>query len=165
MKSFCIKTNSNQKKNFLLQELEQMQINEFYISFYEFKIFKNIIIHYKGKDLINFQKELSEKIANTVVKFYDEELLNRIIRKNYFYLEEDEQNVIKRISYKILISNQDNDNFSKEILRELIYDYINDNKKMILDGFVNFRIKEYIETLDYIVELAVISYLNFIDLR
>ena len=31
---------------------------------------------------------------------------------------------------------------------------------MILEGFINFRIKEYIETLDYIVELAVTSYLN-----
>lgn len=165
MKSFCIKTNSNQKKNFLLKELEKMQVNEFYISCYEFKIFKNIIIHYTGEDTIFFQQELSEKIANTIVKFYDEEILSRIIRKNYFYLSENEQEMINRISYRILIASKDNDNFSEEILKELIYEYINDNKKMILDGFVNFRIKEYIETLDYIAELAVTSYLNFIDLK
>ena len=73
--------------------------------------------------------------------------------------------MINRISYRILIASKDNDNFSEEILKELIYEYINDNKKMILDGFVNFRIKEYIETLDYIAELAVTSYLNFIDLK
>lgn len=165
MKSFCIKTNSNQKKNFLLQLLEEVQLNEFYISFYEFKIFKNIIIHYTGKDIISFQKILSEKIADTIEKFYIEELLNRIIRKNYFYLEDEEQDTIARISFRIFIAGKENENFGEEILRDLIYDYIDENKKMILDGFVNFRIKEYVETLDYIAELAVTSYLNFIDLK
>lgn len=165
MKSFCIKTNSNQKKNYLLQLLEEVQLNEFYISFYEFKIFKNIIIHYTGKDIISFQKILSEKIADTIEKFYIEELLNRIIRKNYFYLEDEEQDTIVRISYRIFIAGKENENFGAEILRDLIYEYIDENKKMILDGFVNFRIKEYVETLDYIAELAVTSYLNFIDLK
>lgn len=165
MKSFCIKTNSNQKKNFLLKQLEEVQLNEFYISFYEFKIFKNIIIHYTGKDIISFQKIVSEKIADTIEKFYIEELLNRIIRKNYFYLEDEEQDTIVRISYRIFIAGKENENFGEEILRDLIYEYIDENKKMILDGFVNFRMKEYIETLDYIAELAVASYLNFIDLK
>lgn len=165
MKSFCIKTNSNQKKKFLLQQLEEVQLNEFYISCYEFKIFKNIIIHYTGKDVISFQKILSKKIAEAIEKFYIEELLNRIIKKNYFYLAEEEQDTILRISYRIFIASKDDENFGEQILSDLIYDYIDENKKMILDGFVNFRIKEYIETLDYIVELAVTSYLNFIDLK
>jgi len=162
MKSFCIKINSNQKKKFLLNELEEIYLNDFYISCYEFKIFKNVIVHYKGNDIILFQKELSEKIANTIRKFYDQELLNRIIRKNYFYLSDEEQEIINKISYKILSANINSENFGEEILKELIYEYMHQNKKMILDGFVNFRIKEYIETLDYIAELAVISYLNLV---
>lgn len=162
MKSFCIKTNSSKKEKFLLHELEEIQLTDFYISSYKFKIFKNIIIHYTGSDLVLFQRKLSEKIANTIEKFYDEDLLNRIIRKNYFYLTEREQEIINRISHKILLASKEDENFSKQILIELIYEYINENKKMILDGFVNFRIKEYIETLDYIAELAVTSYLNLI---
>lgn len=162
MKSFCIKTNSNQKKNFLLQQLEEIQIPDFYISCHEFKIFKNIIIHYTGNNIILFQKILSEKIGNTIEKFYIEELLSRIIRKNYFYLSDEEQETIFRISYRIFEAGKENEDVGKAILKELVYEYINENKKMILDGFVNFRIREYIETLDYIAELAVISYLNFI---
>ena len=72
----------------------------------------------------------------------------------------EEQETIKRIANKILTVSREDENFSKEILKNLIYEYISENKKMILEGFVNFRIKEYIETLDYIVELAVTSYLN-----
>lgn len=165
MKSFCIKTNSTKKENYLLQKLEEINSNEFFISCYEFKIFRNIIIHYNGANIISFQKELSEKIARTIEIFYDKELLNRIIRKNYFYLADNEQETIQKISYRILISSKENQNYGRNILEELIYEYIDENKKMILDGFVNFRIKEYIEMLDYIVELAVTSYLNFIDLR
>ena len=86
-----------------------------------------------------------------------------MIRKNYFYLSEDEQDSIIRISLRILVASKENDDFGKEILKELIYEYIEENKKMILEGFVTFRTKEYKETLDYIAELAVTSYLNLIQ--
>ncbi|MFG6318918.1 MAG: putative sporulation protein YtxC, partial [Clostridia bacterium] len=74
-----------------------------------------------------------------------------------------EQDSIMRISMRILTVSKENNDFGKEILKELIYEYLQENKKMILEGVVLFRIKEYIETLDYIVELAVTSYLNLIQ--
>ncbi len=163
MKSFCIKVSSERQKNFLIEQLEQIELTRICISSYKFKIFENIIIHYKGEDLILFQKNLSGAIANTIEKFYEEEILEKLIRKNYFYLSEDEQDSIIRISTRILTVSKETEDFGKEILKELIYEYINDNKKMILDGFVTFRIKEYRETLDYIAELAVTSYLNLIQ--
>ena len=89
--------------------------------------------------------------------------MEKIIHKNYFYLSEDEQDSIMRISMRILTVSKENNDFGKEILKELIYEYLQENKKMILEGVVLFRIKEYIETLDYIVELAVTSYLNLIQ--
>lgn len=163
MKSFCIKVDSEVQKNFLIEQLEQIELNDFYISSWKFKIFDNVIVHYRGKDIILFQKNLSQVIANTVSKFYDENILEKIIHKNYFYLSEDEQDSIMRISMRILTVSKENDDFGKEILKELIYEYLQENKKMILEGVVLFRIKEYIETLDYIVELAVTSYLNLIQ--
>ncbi len=132
MKSFCIKVDSEVQKNFLIEQLEQIELNDFYI-------------------------------ANTITQFYDENILEKIIHKNYFYLSEDEQDSIMRISMRILTVSKENNDFGKEILKELIYEYLQENKKMILEGVVLFRIKEYIETLDYIVELAVTSYLNLIQ--
>lgn len=70
--------------------------------------------------------------------------------------------MIKRITNKILNASREEQDIGKEILKNLIYEYLADNKNMVLEGFVNFRIKEYIDTLDYIVELAVASYLNII---
>lgn len=163
MKSFCIKFDNQNQRNFFLEQLKQIELEGFYISSFEFKIYKNIIMHYKGDNLVLFEKNISQAIANTIQKFYEEELLIKIIRKNYFYLSEEEQDSIIRISLRILMASKENDDFGKEILKELIYEYIEENKKMILEGFVIFRTKEYKETLDYIAELAVTSYLNLIQ--
>lgn len=163
MKSFCIKVNSEKQKDFLLEQLEQIELSGFYISYLEFRVYKNIIVHYKGKDIVVFQKALSQAISNCIQKFYEQQLLEKIIRKNYFYLSEEEQESIIRISMRILIASKETEDYEKEILKELIYEYIEDNKKMILEGFVHFRIKEYRETLDYIAELAITSYLNLIQ--
>jgi hypothetical protein len=163
MKSFCIKIDSEDKKNFLLEQLNQIELDDFYISDLEFRVYKNVIVHYTGKNVIFFEKNLSEVIANCIQHFYEEKILEKIIRKNYFYLSEDEQDSIIRISVRILNATKETEDFGKEILQELIYEYIDENKKMILDGFIIFRTKEYIEILDYISELAVTSYLNLIQ--
>ncbi len=163
MKSFCIKLSSDKQESFLIEQLSQIKYIDFVISSFQFKIFKNIIVHYKGDNITLFNQAISEAIGNTIQKFYEEEILEKMIRKNYFYLSEDEQDSIIRISLRILVASKENDDFGKEILKELIYEYIEENKKMILEGFVTFRTKEYKETLDYIAELAVTSYLNLIQ--
>jgi hypothetical protein len=163
MKSFCIKIDSEDKKNFLLEKFEKVELEDFYISDLEFRVYKNVIVHYAGKNIVFFEKAISEIIAECIQHFYEENILEKIIRKNYFYLSEDEQDSIIRISFRILMATKETEDFGKEILQELIYEYVNENKKMILDGFVIFRTKEYREILDYISELAVTSYLNLIQ--
>lgn len=160
MKSFAIKFINNKIENELLYELEQINLEGMYLSNKKFKNFNNIIIHYSGKEIITFISLISDAIANVIQKEYDEYFINKIINKNYFYILPEEQDTIKRIANKILITSKRDENVSKEILKNLIFEYLLENKSMILDGFINFRIKEYIETLDYIVELAVTSYLN-----
>lgn len=160
MKSFAIKLIDNRIEDDLISELEQINLNDFYISSKDFKNFRNVIVHYSGKEIITFISLISDALAVVIQKKYDLYFINKIISKNYFYILPEEQETIKRIANKILLASRDNENFSKEILKNLIFEYLLENNKMILEGFVNFRIKEYIETLDYIVELAVTSYLN-----
>lgn len=160
MKSFAIKTNNSEIKEDLIFEFEQINMKDFYLSDKKFKVFDNIILHYSGNEIINFIDLVSESIANIIQKFYDDYFINKIISRNYFYILPNEQEGIKRITYKILSASRVEQDIGKEILKNLVFEYLIENKTMILDGFVNFRIKEYIDTLDYIVELAVASYLN-----
>ena len=160
MKSFSIKITNDKIQEELISELEQINLKDFYLSSKEFSHFKNVIVHYSGNETITYMILVSDAIANVIQKEYDTYFINKIIHKNYFYILPEEQITIKRIANKILMASREDENISKEILKNLIFEYILENKSMIFEGFINFRIKEYIETLDYIVELAVTSYLN-----
>ena len=162
MKSFAIKLTDSVIQEELIFELQQINLKEFYLSSKDFNHFKNVIIHYTGNELITCIILVSDAIANVIQQEYDSHFINKIILKHYFYILPEEQLTIKKIANKILISSREDENIGKEILKNLIFEYIIENKSMILEGFVNFRIKEYIATLDYIVELAVSSYLNII---
>lgn len=162
MKSFAIKVTSEKMEEKLISELEQINLTGLYLSDKEFKHFRNVIIHYTGKEIITFIALLSEAIAEVIQKEYDKFFIKKIISKNYFYISLEEQETINRIANKILIASRENENYSREILKNLVFEYLLENEKMILEGFVRFRMKEYLETLDYIVELAVTSYLNIL---
>ena len=160
MKSICIKTNDLKKIDYLLKECDTLELDNVYLSSYKFKVFRNVIIHYSGKEEEIFLESISEKIANLIEEYYQEKFIKRIMRANYFYLEEEEQNIIARITKKIINSPECTINCKRDILTSLIYNYLEENKSMILDGFVEFRLKEYKRLLDYITELSVYNYLN-----
>ena len=95
-----------------------------------------------------------------IERFYQDKIIKNDIKENYFYLEEEEQEAILRITKKIIESPECTVNCNKDILATIIYNYFIDNKTMILEGFVKFRINEYRKMLSYIIELSVFNYLN-----
>ena len=78
MKSFCIKTNDEEKINYLQTEFNKIQLKNIKVRKSKFKIYKNIIIHYNGKEEKKFLLEISSVLANCIEKFYEYNLL-----KNY----------------------------------------------------------------------------------
>ena len=171
MKSFCIKSNNLEIINYLLNNIKNSNFDNIYISQNKFKNFNNVIIHYTGEDFCTFYNVLSDIITELIIFFYEPTLLKQIINLNFFYFDTLEKNDILKIALD-LISNDNNKDFNNR--KENIYistlKYITENKSMILDGFVNFRLKEYFKTLDSCIDLAVNKfliereYLEFIDL-
>ncbi len=162
MKSICIKSVSEEKIYFLINVLEELPIN-IYISNYRFKTFENLIIHYPSKEYIEeFYDAVSCVIKKCIERFYEEEFLRKILEKNYFYLSSIERNYILEISKKVLELPDEKIGYKNDILKRLIKEYIKENKKILIEGFVNFRISEYKELLDKIVEVSVFSYLDLI---
>lgn len=101
---------------------------------------------------------ISEKISDLVEIFYEQNIIEKIIDNNYFYFEDFEKNMILRISEKIIKMQESSFKYKNEILKGLIFEYFLDNKYMILDGFVIFRLKPYLEVLDYVVDTSVSNY-------
>ena len=71
MKSFCFKTNNTQILNYLLNRIQEIDFENLIYSQNQFKIYKNITIHYRGNNnnkFYNFLTELigEEKADNTI---------------------------------------------------------------------------------------------------
>ena len=66
MKSLCIKNNNNEIRSFLNDKLLNLGLDSLYITNSEFKIYKNIIVHYTGQNLDFFY----DKISSILIQFY-----------------------------------------------------------------------------------------------
>lgn len=162
MKSVCIKTVSEEKIEYLIEQFEKIPMN-IYISNYRFKTFDNLIIHYTEKEYIDeFYEIVSLIIKKTIEKFYEDEYIKKTVEKNYFYLSSIERCYIYEITKKVLELPDEKIGHKSDMLKKIIKKYLLENKKIVLEGFINFRIAEYKELLEKIVEVSVFSYLDLI---
>lgn len=152
-KTICIKTNNKKISNYLLEELKYFEVQEIYVSCYDFKYYTNVIIHYVGENVDLFLNKISVLLSYIIIDFYEPLLIKNLINTNYFYFSTDEKTKI----YNMCLTNID---FSSSVsmlntISNTFYDYFSNNKYVILDGFVNFRLKEYIKSLDSVVDMCV----------
>ena len=152
MKSFCFKTNNTQILNYLLNRIQEIDFENLIYSQNQFKIYKNITIHYIGNNNNKFYDFLTELIGEVVIEFYEEKILKQLINYNYFYFDEYEKNKILENCMQLIEPEMYN---TKLLDNKNIKEYVKENKAMVLDGFVYFRLKAYLEYLDEIVDNGV----------
>ena len=156
MKSFCIKNNNNIILDYLLNEIENIDLENTYISKNSFKYYKNIIVHYKGNNTKLFVYKLSNILTDCIFKFYEKNIIKRIINSDFCYFDSVEKSCIYENCLEIL-DEKDTKDFvmRKENVFSCLYEYISNYKFFILDGFVNFRLFEYTSILSEVVDIAV----------
>jgi putative sporulation protein YtxC len=108
---------------------------------------------------------VSNALTEHVIQQYEEKLLIRIINSNYGYFSSSEKKDILRISQKI-IRNDDKVFFNtlfqlrrRNMIVKKFMEYFEGSSSIILDGFVNFRLKDYIKELEDITDNAVDDFL------
>lgn len=156
-KSICIKTNNKDTINYILDELETLNLDVFYYSCRSFKNYTNIIIHYKGKAISLFLSSLSRILTYLVLDLYENYILKRLISTEYFYFSISEQKSIFEICINNLNCIESVNRF--EILETSFYNYLSSNKSLNLKGFINFRLFDYIKYLDSIIDICVNKYI------
>ena len=160
MKSVCIKTNNSILLDYLLNELNYIEIEPIIISSNEFKHYKNIIIHYRGNDDDKFIHEISCILSCLVIDELEEFFLKNILLKNYFYFDSNERKRIIEICFDIF-TDDFNECFDKKYncLVKDFFNYLNQNSSIVLTGFINFRVKDYLMILENIVDEAVNNFI------
>lgn len=129
---------------------EKQQGNIYYIDFFN-------EYNYGAKELIDIKDMLSHGIGSAFAQFllYDikEEIIARIIKKEYFYFEDEER---REIFQKAIDGNVDYDERRwAAYIHGRLTEYFSENRELSLEGFIRFRLKEYIDELEYIVDRSV----------
>lgn len=156
MISICIKDSHSQFLKCLFQELKKSNISDMYYSKHSFKIYENIIVHYKGDSVNKFYQILSLAISNAIMFYYEPKLVKQSIGKDYFYFDPSDKKVIFD-EYKILVKKSSKDDSEKKMnmLSKPLIEYLKDNKSIIIEGFLNFRLPDYKNHLDDNIQEAV----------
>lgn len=102
MKSLCIKTNNTRLLDYLLNELRNIELKNVCFTLKTFTHYKNLIIHYKGKDYSSFYSIMSNILSFLVIDELEENFLKRTIFKNYFYFAPNERKIILNLCYDLL---------------------------------------------------------------
>jgi len=108
---------------------------------------------------------VSDALANYIVDEYEERLILRIINSNYCYFNSVEKKEIQRIALGIIKNEERNFLNSlfqirrRNIIVKKLLEYFEHSNSVILDGFVNFRLKDYVKDLEEIVDKAVDDFL------
>ena len=162
MKSICIKmTNQNITKH-LLEQLNEFKLDDVYFSCKKFKIYYNIIIHFKGKNEKLFFEETSKILAKFIIDLFEENITKSLIKSEYFYFDNLEQQQILNITMQDLYDSEEainSDDNRIKIINDKLYEYLNYNHSIILKGFIKFRIRNYLEALLEQIDKSVNKYI------
>lgn len=168
MKCFSIGTFHNlyfieNEINCLIEELKKYDINIFLIkeekeslSFYKLYYELN---NEEGKIFI--KNKLSEVISEIIIDFWEPKVIYEILNKFHFYLKPEDRVRTYEIAVKILSEKKEQtlmipDYFErKEKIKQKVREFIEDSEVLIIEGFINFRLKSYIEVIEDAVDKAV----------
>lgn len=168
MNSLCIKTNNDDILQYLKNEFSNFNMLNVYFSTNEFKLYKNVIIHYSGIDTELFYEKLATILSYLTIDYFENDIVKNILVSNYFYFDNLEIDRILDMCMENIFDNEFNNRHM--LLFDAFYDYITENHSIVLSGFINFRLSSYREVLEDLVNLSVNEfiiereYLEFISL-
>ena len=150
MKSVCIKFINKKTAEYLLEQLNNFEIDNIYFSCRKFKTYHNVIIHFKGNNINYFIKVLSQTLCFIIIDLYEKNIIDNLIKSEYFYFENLERKKIANITYEDLYNAEEAIYSATErfnVLYETLYNYLLLNRSLIFKGFITFRIKKYFESI------------------
>lgn len=90
-------------------------------------------------------------ISDTIVEKYENKFLNKLINQNYFYFNlPDKRNILKKA-----MDYTDEEKIYSNLINTRLNEYLSTTDKLALDGFVNFRLKDYQSELEEVIDKAV----------
>lgn len=113
-----------------------------------------------------FKHSLANVITDVILNHWEEPLVREIIQENYYYFAEEDKDLIYRGTLSHINQGRDGrkDGSLRCIVRksrilQKVIEYLSGSNQIILDGFIKFRLKEYVNELREAADQAVDDFL------
>lgn len=106
---------------------------------------------------------VANAISDAILNQWENLILKKITKTHYYYLSPEEKENVLNKAKKILeaVSKNGEDNYllyrlnRKSKILHKVLDYLSQNNNINIDGFINFRLQDYLEDLNQVIEQAV----------
>lgn len=109
-----------------------------------------------------FRHYIANVVSDIILNYWEKALLLDIIKQTYYYFVPEEQQFIYQIALKYLNHDREQDDESfvhylsrKALILQKLVEYLNTNDRLIIEGFIKFRLKEYLQELSSTADKAV----------
>lgn len=117
---------------------------------------------FREEDVIYiFKHQISEVLAEHIISNWEEKIIWKEITRKYHRISLDDRNIIfnKSVSFLNRCNNNESLNLlinygRKNKIAHKILEYIHDNDLLVIEGFVNFCLPEYLKEIRFAVDLA-----------
>lgn len=115
-------------------------------------------------DELLFRHFIADIISDLILNHWERALLKEIIRGNYYYFNDEEKKTILQYSLRytngeIVMPGQMDRRDRKNFIIKKLVEYLGHNESIVIDGFIRFRLKEYINDIGEAVDQAVDEFL------
>ena len=118
---------------------------------------------FRNEDIVYiFKHQLAEMIAEHILGEWEGRLINREIRRSCRGLAAEERQIVYNKAAQFLRRCNDNESLNllmnygrKNRIAHRILDYIHSNPLIVVEGFINFCLQDYLTEIRFAVELAV----------
>lgn len=116
-------------------------------------------------DMEFIQNISSNAISEFIINNYEEKFINKILNENYCYFNQQERKEILFFVYnsRRYGSNMINQDFLRDkrlsIVKRKIIEFFEYENKLLIDGFITFRLKDYVNELENLIDIAVDEYI------
>ncbi|MDI3534727.1 MAG: hypothetical protein PWQ82_1092 [Thermosediminibacterales bacterium] len=113
-----------------------------------------------------FRYHVANVLSDIIISKWEKKLIDQIIKEHYYYFNEEEQKIIAKYSNRILnfddVEGKNSylyeTNRKTQVLHKIL-EYLETNNQIIIEGFIKFRLKDYISELEDAVDRAVDEFL------
>ncbi|GBF32709.1 hypothetical protein DCCM_0905 [Desulfocucumis palustris] len=110
-----------------------------------------------------FKRYVAQALSDLILGQWEKLLLTDIIRENYYYFNEEERGTIYRYASSYINHGEDGQSFYRIARRNKIVhkilEFLRSNDDIVIDGFIRFRLKEYVNELQEAADRAVDDFL------